>query len=370
MTLNASPRVELPLRLPTLSVVMPNYNHARYLEAALQAHLNQTTPPLEIIVVDDASTDESCTIVERLAGRHPSVRLIRLARNSGVNAATNRGLREARAEYVCLSAADDLVSPDLAARSLQALAQHPAAGFCFSDVAVMLGDSGVVRRYPLFISRTPRMLSPKGMERVLRRYYFNFPSHSILYRRDALLAAGGFREDLHWIADWFANHVLAFRHGVYYVPQVLAFFRLLPDSYSARGARQTGVQRDLLYHMLDLLESDAFRDLAGPFRNSAIVPELRPRVLLWLLASPRHRRYLTPGLVGRLVFRGTWTVLKPYLPEWLRGAIRWTGAIPRRALPGPELKDRPWTLPNAFCQSSGRTIGRSGCLACWGSSPR
>jgi glycosyltransferase involved in cell wall biosynthesis len=330
MTPSASPAAELPPRLPTLSVVMPNYNHGRYLEAALRAHLYQTVPPLEIIVVDDASTDESCALVERLADRHPSVRLIRLERNSGVNAATNWGLREARGDYVCLSAADDLVSPDFAARSLQALAQHPEAGFCFSDVAVMLGDSGAVRRYPLFISRAPRMLSPLEMEEVLRRYYFNFPSHSILYRRDALLAVGGFREDLHWIADWFANHILAFRHGVYYVPRVLAFFRLTPDSYSARGSRQTGVQRDLLYHMLDLLESDAFRDLADPFRRSAIVPELHPRVLLWLLASAAHRSYLTPRLAGRLVFRGAWAVLKPYLPDWLRGAIRWTGAIPRR----------------------------------------
>ncbi len=344
MTPNASPRAELPSRLPTLSVVMPNYNHARYLEAALQAHLNQTTPPLEIIVVDDASSDESCAIVERLAERHPSVRLIRLARNSGVNAATNRGLRAARGDYVCLSAADDRVSSDFAARSLQALAQHPAAGFCFSDVAVMLGDSGAVRRYPLFISRTPRLLPPPEVEHVLRRYYFNFPSHSILYRREALLAVGGFREDLHWIADWFANHVLAFRHGVYYVPQVLAFFRLSPDSYSATGSRQTAVQRDLLYHMLDLLQSEAFQDLAGPFRSSAIVPELRPRVLLWLLASARHRRYLTPRLVGRLLFRGAWAVVKPYLPEWFRGAIRWVGAIPRRwRLAGPWPRLSPAT---------------------------
>ncbi len=337
-------------RLPTLSVVMPNYNHARYLEAALQAHLDQTAPPLEIIVVDDASTDESCAIVERLAAQHPSVRLIRLARNCGVNAAINRGAGEARGDYVCLSAADDLVSPDLAARSLQALAQHPAAAFCFSDVAVLLGDSGVVRQYPLFIRGQACLLSPAEMEQVLRRTYFNFPSHSILYRRDALLAIGGFMEGLHWVADWFANHILAFRHGVCYVPQVLSFFRLSPGSYSARGSRQTQVQRDLLYRLLDLLRSDAYHDVARPFRGSAILPELRPRVLWWLLAAPRHRGYLTPRLVARLVFRGAWTVLKPYLPEWLRGAIRWVGAVPRRwRLAGP------WPRPSPAAPSRGRT---------------
>ena len=98
--------------LPTFSVVMPNFNHARYLEAALQAHLAQSVPPLEIIVVDDASTDESVAIVERLATEHSRLRLIRLARNGGVNAAINRGLREARGDYVSVSAADDLVADE------------------------------------------------------------------------------------------------------------------------------------------------------------------------------------------------------------------------------------------------------------------
>lgn len=313
---------ELPARLPTLSVVMPNYNHARYLEAALGAHLDQSASPLEIIVVDDASTDDSCAVIERVAAKHPSVRLLRLARNGGVIAAMNRGLGEARGDYVCFSAADDLVAQDFAAESLELLAQYPAAGFCFSDPAEMLGDSGVVQRLPLFLSDLPCMLSPNEIERLLKHDYFSFPGHAILYRRSALLELGGFLEELHWYADWFANCVLAFRHGACYVPQVLAFFRVSPDSYSARGLRATGVQRDLLYRMVALLASDAFCDVVRQFRSSALVPEIRARVLVWLLASPRHRGYVTPRLVIRLFVRGVWWVLKPYMPHRVRPAAR------------------------------------------------
>jgi len=319
-----------PAPLPTLSVVMPNYNHGHYLEAALRAHLDQSAPPLEIIVVDNASTDESCAVIERLAADHRNLRLVRSGRNGGVAAAMNRGLREARGDCVCFSAADDLVAPEFAGQSLRLLARHPAAAFCFSDVAVLLGDSGNVRRLPLFLSGDARLFSPLEMGRVLQRHYFNFPSHSILYRREALLEVGGFREDLQWVADWFTNQVLAFRHGACYVPRVLTFFRVSPGSYSARGARQTEAQRDLVYRMLDVLESDAFRDVARAFRDSAVVPELRPRVLLWLLASPRYRHYLTPRLLARLVFRGPWTVVRPYLPDGLQRAARWIGCAPRR----------------------------------------
>jgi len=309
-------------RLPTFSVVVPNYNHARYLEAALGAHLDQSAPPLEIIVVDDASTDESCAIVERLAAKHSSIRLLRLACNGGVIAAMNRGLGEARGDYVCFSAADDLVAQDFAARSLEVLARHPTAGFCFSEPAQMLGDSGVVRRLPLVLSERPCLLSSKDIERLLKHNYFSFPGHTVVYRRDALLALGGFIEELRWYADWFGNCVLAFRHGACYVPQVLAFFRVSPDSYSARGLRATGVQRELVYRMLDLLASDTFHDVARSFRVSALVPELRARVLVWLFASPRHRGYVTPRLVIRLFVRGVWWVLKPYMPQRVRPAAR------------------------------------------------
>jgi len=320
-------------RVPALSVVVPNYNHGRYLEAALQAHLDQTVPPLEIIVVDDASTDDSCAVVERVSAKHPSVKLIRLAANGGVNAAINRGLREASGDYVCFSAADDLVARDFAARSLEVLAPHPTAGLCFSDPALLLGDSGVVRRFALFLSDRPCMLSSSDIKRVLKRNYFSFPSNTILYRRDTLAALGGFVEELRWYADWFASYVLAFRHGACYVPEVLAFFRVSADSYAARGVRQRGVQRDLLYCMLDLLESGALTDVAPSFRGSAILPELRARVLMWLLASPRHRRYLTPWLAVRLLFGSLWYLLMPYTPARLRRAARWLlGAVTRRAM--------------------------------------
>lgn len=308
--------------LPTFSVVVPNYNHAHYLEAALHAHLSQSVPPLEIIVVDDASTDDSCAVVKRVAAKHPSVRLVRLPRNGGVNPAINRGLREACGDYVHVSAADDLVMPQFAARSLDVAATYPDAGFCFSDPALTMGDSGVVQPLPLALSPYPRLLSPADLERYLKRTYVSFPSNTVLYRRDALLALGGFVEELRWWADTFASRVLAFRHGACYVPEVLAVFRVRANSYSQRGARDTAAQRDVINRVVDLLDSSAYRDVAPAFRASALLPHLRFRVLLWLLASPRHRRHLTPRLVTRVLVRGTWWVLEPFIPQQMRPAVR------------------------------------------------
>ncbi len=176
--------------LPPYSVVIPNFNHSRYLEAALNAHLGQSVPPLEIIVVDDASSDESVAIVERLAMEHPRLRLIRLASNGGVNAAINRGLREARGDYVKISAADDVVAATLAARSLEILARHPTAGFGSCDSGVSVGERGPVQPLPQFVSDRPCRLMPGDIVRLVRHNLIGFPSNTILYRRDALLALG------------------------------------------------------------------------------------------------------------------------------------------------------------------------------------
>jgi glycosyltransferase involved in cell wall biosynthesis len=344
----AAGATEAPRALPTLSAVVPNFNHARYLGSALQALLGQSAPILEIIVVDDGSADDSCALVEGLAAEHPRLRLIRQVQNGGVNAAMNRGLAEARGQYICFPAADDLVSPDFASRSLAVLARHPDASLCFSDLAVMAGAGGTVRRFPLFLSRRPCLLGPADIQRVLRRNYFNFPSHSVVYRRDHLLALGGFREDLQWLADWFVNYVLAIRHGACYVPGILGYFRVTPNSYSVRGPRRAAVQRALVYRVVDLLQSSALADVARPFRECGVVPEFSFRLLAWLAISPRHRRYLTPRLVTRLVLRGTWAGLIRWLPLRLRHAVRWLAGVGiRRRLAGREAPGRSAGPPAA-----------------------
>ena len=308
--------------LPTLSVVVPNYNHGRYIEGALRGHLTQTAPPIEILVVDDGSTDDSCEVVERVASTAPNLRLIRLAGNVGVNAAINRGLTEVRGEFVCFSAADDVVGPDFARRSLELIARHPAAAFCFSDPAEMDGEQGGVHPLPLRLADRPCLLRPPDVEALLTRNFFAFPGHATIYRRKTLIALGGFIEDLRWYADWFTSCVLAFRQGACYVPEVMAYYRLSRQSYYMSGIRQTAVQRELLYRVLDLLGSNQFRDVAPAFRRAALTPEFRLRVLRWLAVSPRHRDYLTPRLSARLAVRGVWWVMKPYMPGWVRPGMR------------------------------------------------
>src|SRR5438477_610601 len=93
--------------LPTLSVIVPNYNHARYLDMSLPAILKQSVPPLELIVIDDASTDNSREVLRRFAARNPLVRLVENPKNLGVMPNIRAGVEMARGEYVYVGSADD-----------------------------------------------------------------------------------------------------------------------------------------------------------------------------------------------------------------------------------------------------------------------
>src|SRR4029077_4495411 len=90
---------------PRISAVLLNYNHARYLRDAVRSLASQNPPPQEIIVIDDASTDDSLAVLSELAKETPCLRVLREDTNRGAIAALNRGLAEARSPYLYFGAA-------------------------------------------------------------------------------------------------------------------------------------------------------------------------------------------------------------------------------------------------------------------------
>jgi succinoglycan biosynthesis protein ExoO len=97
---------------PCVSVVMANYNGARHLAAAVRSVLGQTLDSLELIVADDASSDDSLRVIEEAAGSDPRVRVLAAATNGGPGAARNRALAAARGEFIAVFDSDDLMAPD------------------------------------------------------------------------------------------------------------------------------------------------------------------------------------------------------------------------------------------------------------------
>src|SRR5258708_6417207 len=117
--------------IPTVSVVVPNYNHARNLRQRIETVLGQTYQDLELILLDDCSTDESGAMT-REDERDPRVRIEFNERNSGgLFKQWNKGVRMARGKYVWVAESDDFADPRFLERMVRTLDEEPEATFAY-----------------------------------------------------------------------------------------------------------------------------------------------------------------------------------------------------------------------------------------------
>ncbi len=250
------------LHTPTLSVIVPNYNHAAFLPEALEGILSQSFRPMEVIAVDDGSTDNSIEVIERFIQEFPIVRLIRNEQNRGVIFSTSRGLELASGDYVYFAAADDLVLPGFFEKSMNLLSRHPYAGL---SSAIVEGERDGMR-IPVSlndISLNDCFLPPLDCIRLLRRRGSWMGGNSTVFRRGALIEAGGFLPELGPLCDVFVEMVIALKHGVCYIPALLSVQRLYTSSYSAviRSNLDTHVR---LYSQAAHLMRTTYKELFPP----------------------------------------------------------------------------------------------------------
>jgi hypothetical protein len=258
----------------TISLLLANYNNGIFLRTSLEAVLSQTRLPDEIIIVDDGSTDESIEVIQRFISMCPRARLLRHERNLGQHAAIQRALLEARCDYIVWASSDDLLLPRFIEKSVNILSSHPGVGLCFSQLCAWREDTGVVRQFSrkshgaaFDLGTESRCYSPRELREVLRRRYLWISGNTVVARRDALLAMGGFDARLRWHADWFAFYAVALRHGACSIPETLAMMRERDQTYSGDGMIDRTAQRVVLRAVIDVIRAPENRDLYEVFRK-------------------------------------------------------------------------------------------------------
>jgi glycosyltransferase involved in cell wall biosynthesis len=117
----------------SISVVIPAYNAEKFIRRALESVENQTTPPREVIVVDDGSTDSTSSCVEEFA-RQSALRILLVRQhNQGSSAARNHGIEKSNCDLLTFLDADDLIYPDFLEKTTSALVRFTDWAACFSD---------------------------------------------------------------------------------------------------------------------------------------------------------------------------------------------------------------------------------------------
>lgn len=307
------------------AVIIPNFNHGSYLSAITSAYLTATRPPDIVVIVDDASTDDSREVIAGLIGKDPRIRLIAREKNGGPNIAIQAGLASIDSEYCVLTSANDWVGPQFLERSLAILEKHPQAAYTFSEPVHFRTDDGPVDRYTLALGDEPVFLPPARFEAALKKAAFTVATNSMVYRRRFLVDFGGFDPKLSVHADWYAAMGLALRHGACFVPDHLALQRLHDDAYSKTGMATWPARRDAVAAVLEKLDHED-ADIRAALRRADVVPDYDMRVIA-LLMRGGWRDFLSIRLVLRLVIRHVGSWLRPLASRrfriWLRKVATW-----------------------------------------------
>jgi hypothetical protein len=207
----------------SVSVIVPAYNATRTLAATLASIAAQTEPPLEVIVVDDASTDGTVEMAETFATRLPNLQVVRQVKNGGVSRARNAGLAASHGDLLAFLDADDLWHPTYLAKMAEALRAHPDASFAYSYLRRVDMD-GRVSGVPLRPA-----ISGWAFYRMLDENFVGSGSNAV-FRREIVRELGGYDEDIPGVEDTYLQLLAAWRGPVAHVPQYLVGYRSVPGS--------------------------------------------------------------------------------------------------------------------------------------------
>jgi glycosyltransferase involved in cell wall biosynthesis len=283
-----------PAAQPVVTIVALCHNHAPFLREALDSIISQTYQPLEVWLVDDASTDASPGILQEYAARHPGWHLLLLPENVGNCRAFNTAFRQSSGEFVIDFATDDVLLPQRVAQQVTAFqSAGPGVGMVYSN-AELIGEDGA----PLGLHHRPdghggllpRPASGEVFAEVLRRYFISTPT--MLMRRACLQALGGYDETLAY--EDFDFWVRASRDWQFlYLDAVTTRKRKHPRSMSAQAYRR---HDPYLASTIRVCEK-ALTLARTPGERAALAIRLR-----WELrqAARRHRHLEVQAMFGLL----------------------------------------------------------------------
>jgi GT2 family glycosyltransferase len=217
---------------PQVTLVIPNYNHARYLSESLGSIVSQTHAPDRVLIIDDASTDDSVSIISPFIAEQRGWELIQHKENRGVVRRQNEALAAAATEWIGFLGADDVLHPTYLEKTIAQATHYPDAGLiCACCEIIGLSETRMLR--PMMLpARKSTILSPADVHKILLAGDNYFSGTVSLYRRSALQALGGFDESAGSFADSLLARQLALSFGFYFLADILGYWRIHGQNYS------------------------------------------------------------------------------------------------------------------------------------------
>jgi len=308
---------------PKISVCIPTFNTARYLAEAIESVLGQTFTDYELVVYDDASTDETPEVMRRFAD--PRLRYVRSEHNLGQAGAWDRCVSLASGEYVALLHADDVYLSGFLDQRVSVLDANPTVGLAFGAVQ-LIDQNGVATAEKQFAGCDTIWPAPQFLGTLLLDCVIYPPS--VMIRRDCYRIVGGFNDAYYWGIDWDFWLRLAANYGVAYSSRIAAAYRVhlasaTPAAFSMARTSSDGLEiLNQIFRKIDqtpalsdyrILREPAYRTFAmralsaaGYTCEKGIMHAARTHLHYALSAAPTLRSRPTVWVIWLASYLGSW----------------------------------------------------------------
>lgn len=188
--------------MSSVEIVVPCYNYAHFLRECVDSIATQSGVSVRVLIIDDASEDNTPEVASELCRTYPEVSYIRHDRNRGNIATYNHGLSLLTGDYLAIVSADDLLMPGALARAVGALDRFPSAAFVYGPVAHSSTPAEVSASHGNDVPSSTQLINgEEWSDRVCRIAYNPTVSPEVVVRRTAQREAGDYRHDLPYSAD-------------------------------------------------------------------------------------------------------------------------------------------------------------------------
>jgi glycosyltransferase involved in cell wall biosynthesis len=246
-----------------VSVIIPCFNQGKYLPETVASVLSSEYSPLEIIIVNDGSKDNTEQVCEKLQTEHSCIKYL-YQTNQGPSVARNHGIRESKGEYILPLDGDDLISPDYISEAVKVLESRPEVKLVYCQAEKFGAKTGLwkLKRFSLPALAKDNMIFVSG-----------------IYRKADWKKCGGYAEEMTWGYEDWEFWISMLKHGgeVVQLPFVGFHYRISPTS-RRKGVKKAGKRKTVKF-LNKKHKNFMYQHLDGPLRESRSTSKLTNRVL-------------------------------------------------------------------------------------------
>ena len=222
--------------MPLVSVVVPCYNHEKYVKETIESIINQTYKNIELIVIDDGSKDNSVQVIQEMADKHGFTFVHRP--NKGLSATLNEGIRLSKGKYFSAIASDDILMLEKIEKQVTFMEANPEYGMCYGKIVYFEDTIEKTSEYP-------NSNKEGWVFDDLLNYGCFIPAPSTFIKKEVFKSVGGYDESL-WIEDWDMWLRISKKYKIGFINEYFAFYRRHDSNISSQVIKMYEAEKQIL----------------------------------------------------------------------------------------------------------------------------